>query len=63
MGFAATLCSTVAEARAAVDAIPFSLIVLDVLLPDGDGVELLAEVKRRSVGRSRGASIDRGRSA
>jgi DNA-binding response OmpR family regulator len=44
-GFTTTLCGTVAAARAAVTAGGFALVVLDVLLPDADGVEFLAELK------------------
>jgi two-component system, NtrC family, sensor kinase len=45
-GFTTTLCSTVAEARCALSTGAFSLIVLDVLLPDGDGVDLLREIRQ-----------------
>ena len=38
-------CSTVAEARAALAETTFALAILDVLLPDGDGVELLREIR------------------
>ena len=44
-GFTNTLCSTLAEARQAISAGFFSLIVLDVLLPDGDGIEFLRELR------------------
>jgi two-component system NtrC family sensor kinase len=44
-GFAATMCSTAAEARAAIGREDFGVLVLDVILPDGDGVALLAEVR------------------
>jgi two-component system NtrC family sensor kinase len=44
-GFAATLCSTLAEARSALSHGPFALAILDVLLPDGDGIEFLREMK------------------
>jgi two-component system NtrC family sensor kinase len=40
------LCRTLAEARDALDTGSFAVLVLDVLLPDGDGVGLLAEVRR-----------------
>lgn len=43
--YACTLAATVAEARAALVAKHFDLLVLDVLLPDGDGVELLREIR------------------
>ena len=41
----AVACSTVAEARQALANGTFSLVILDVLLPDGDGVEFLAELR------------------
>ena len=44
-GFTTTLCGTVSAARDAMARGAFSLIVLDVLLPDGDGIELLREIK------------------
>ena len=44
-GFTTTLCETVSAAREAMARSAFSLIVLDVLLPDGDGVDLLREIK------------------
>jgi PAS domain S-box-containing protein len=44
-GFAPTLCADVASARQVLAARRFSLVVLDVLLPDGDGLELLAGLK------------------
>ena len=43
-GLATVLCATGAEARQALAAKQFSLLILDVLLPDADGVELLAEI-------------------
>lgn len=46
-GFLHTLCSTLAEARQALSADSFALLVLDVLLPDGDGVEFLREIRER----------------
>jgi DNA-binding response OmpR family regulator len=45
-GFATMLCSTVEEARSALSTGSFSLIILDVLLPDGDGVDLLREIRQ-----------------
>jgi two-component system NtrC family sensor kinase len=44
-GFASTLCSTVAEARNALSLQSFALILLDVHLPDADGIEFLREIK------------------
>ncbi|WP_066799521.1 response regulator [Sphingomonas soli] len=38
-------CSTLGEAREVLSREEFGLIVLDVRLPDGDGVEFLAEIK------------------
>ncbi len=38
-------CATAAEARAALARERFSLVLLDVLLPDGDGIELLREIR------------------
>jgi two-component system NtrC family sensor kinase len=45
-GFATMLCSTVAEARSALSTGSFSLTILDVLLPDGDGIDLLREIRQ-----------------
>ena len=44
-GFATTLCATIETARHALSRTAFSLMVLDVLLPDGDGVDFLKEAK------------------
>jgi DNA-binding response OmpR family regulator len=44
-GFANTLCSTVSDARTALSMGSFALIILDVLLPDGDGIEFLRELR------------------
>ncbi|MGH6725792.1 MAG: response regulator [Pseudolabrys sp.] len=44
-GLQAEACATIAEARQALAASTFALVVLDVLLPDGDGVELLQEIR------------------
>ncbi len=48
-GFRALPCSTAAEARAALGREPISVAVLDVILPDGDGVELLVELRAADV--------------
>lgn len=45
VGFANTLCATLSEARSAMSRESFDLVVLDVLLPDGDGIELLQEIR------------------
>jgi two-component system NtrC family sensor kinase len=44
--FSTKLCSTIAEARHALLHETFAVLVLDVLLPDGDGIDFLAEVRR-----------------
>lgn len=44
-GLDAAVCTSVAEARRALAAARFSLVILDVLLPDGDGIELLKEIR------------------
>ncbi len=41
----AVACASVAEARRALAEHSFALVILDVLLPDGDGVELLQEIR------------------
>jgi len=44
-GFTVRACATAAEARGAFTAGGVNVAVLDVLLPDGDGVELLRELR------------------
>ena len=44
-GFQCTLCSTLSEGWKALLGSPFSLVILDVLLPDGDGIEFLRAIK------------------
>jgi two-component system NtrC family sensor kinase len=46
-GFEVVACAGVAEARAALDKRAVAAAVLDVRLPDGDGVELLQELRAR----------------
>ena len=41
----ALACASLAEARGALAAERFALVILDVLLPDGDGIELLREIR------------------
>lgn len=47
-GYATELCADLACARAALERSAFALIVLDVNLPDGDGIDFLLELKRSS---------------
>src|SRR5262249_45439391 len=44
-GLSTTACASGMEARKALAADRFSLVILDVLLPDADGVELLKEIR------------------
>jgi two-component system, NtrC family, sensor kinase len=44
-GFQSIACSTVGDARQALAKDTFALAILDVLLPDGDGVDLLHEIR------------------
>jgi two-component system, NtrC family, sensor kinase len=44
-GFQTVLCATVAAARQAIADTAVCLVVLDVLLPDGNGVDLLKELR------------------
>lgn len=47
-GFETRLCETAAAARRAIEGGGFALVVLDVLLPDGDGITLLGEIRARA---------------
>jgi two-component system NtrC family sensor kinase len=49
-GFQPIPCSTLSEARDAMGRGPVGVVVLDVILPDGDGVEFLREVKASAAG-------------
>lgn len=44
-----TACTTIAAARDALSDERFGLIILDVVLPDGDGVDLLGEIRESAV--------------
>ncbi|HEX3772132.1 MAG TPA: response regulator [Polyangiaceae bacterium] len=44
-GFEVRPCSTLAEARQILATVRVALVVLDLLLPDGDGLELLREIR------------------
>lgn len=43
-----TLCRTLSEGRDALGAAAFDLVLLDINLPDGSGLELLREIRRAS---------------
>ncbi len=45
-GFRAIPCATIGEARVALRTHQIALAILDVRLPDGDGVELLEQIRR-----------------
>jgi DNA-binding response OmpR family regulator len=45
-GLAVTACATVEAARSAIAGTAFGVAVLDVVLPDGDGISLLEELRR-----------------
>jgi len=47
-GYQVTACDTLRSARNALAHGEFSLVILDVLLPDGDGLALLREIKQTS---------------
>ena len=48
-GFAVDAFETLAAARAALAGVPYDLILLDLGMPDGDGVELIAGLRRSKV--------------
>jgi len=62
-GFAAVVCPTVAEARAALESSRPDLLLLDVTLPDGSGLDILRGVRDRGIPAivvtARGAEVDR----
>src|SRR3954469_24619870 len=45
-GFHPILCATIADARIALRSQQIALAILDIQLPDGDGVELLAQIRK-----------------
>jgi two-component system, NtrC family, sensor kinase len=47
VGLRPLLCASIREAREAFTTEAIDLVILDVLLPDGDGVELLEEIRTR----------------
>jgi DNA-binding response OmpR family regulator len=47
-GFHTLHCSTIAEARVALRSQPVVLAILDIQLPDGDGIDLLAQIRKDS---------------
>jgi two-component system, NtrC family, sensor kinase len=44
-GLGVEACATAEEARSALSREPFGVAILDVLLPDGDGIDLLREIR------------------
>jgi two-component system OmpR family response regulator/two-component system response regulator QseB len=51
-GYAVDHCATLANAWAALSVEPFDVMLLDLGLPDGDGLDLLARLRRASSGPS-----------
>lgn len=49
-GFQAIPCATAAAARLAAASEPIAVAILDVILPDGDGVQLLEELRAKAGG-------------
>jgi DNA-binding response OmpR family regulator len=50
VGLNPILCSSVADAKAALARAPADVVILDILLPDGDGIELLREIRGETLG-------------
>jgi two-component system, OmpR family, response regulator QseB len=51
-GYAVDQCATLADAWAALSVEPFDVMLLDLGLPDGDGLDLLARLRRSTPGPS-----------
>jgi DNA-binding response OmpR family regulator len=49
LGFAVDHCATLAAARSALASAPFDLVLLDLGLPDGDGLDLMRSQRRRGM--------------
>lgn len=49
-GLEAVVCATAAEAQTALAGGEFSLMILDILLPDADGIEFLKEIRATRLG-------------
>lgn len=45
-GFHTLQCATIADARVALRSHPIALAILDIQLPDGDGVDLLVQIRK-----------------
>lgn len=58
-GYAVDLCTTLEAAWLALSVEPFDVMVLDLGLPDGDGIELLARLRRQPPAVAGRASLPR----
>ena len=45
-GFHTIQCATIADARIALRSHPIALAILDIQLPDGDGIDLLVQIRK-----------------
>lgn len=48
-GYSVTACDSLASARSALSAMQFSLIILDLMLPDGTGIDFATELRGSSI--------------